>query len=128
MGVINDYNTRFEVTTIDLPDTDTPFESVFFKGQVQDSGICKETGRCNLSCISGRRVLQGTVKFNRAEHEMLFDPSYLFITFASGNNTTGGLHDFDKDVGNSSTRTGTSNARLDGNAVKFGSTRIEEAS
>ena len=125
---INDYNSRFGVTPIDLPDTGTPFESVYFVGNIQDSDICRNSGRCNISCINGKRVLLGTVTFNRVEHQMPFDPSYLFITFASGNNTTDPMRDFDKDIGRTSYKTGSSNVRLEGNEVKFDSIRIKESS
>jgi hypothetical protein len=125
---INEYNSRFGVTPIDLPDTGTPFESVYFVGNISDSDDCRNSGRCNISCINGRRVLLGTVTFNRVEHEMPFDPSFLFITFASGNNTTDPLRDFDKDIGHMSMKTGSSNVRLDGDQVKFGSIRIKESS
>jgi len=125
---ILDHYSKLKATPIDLPDTTTPFESVVFVGNIQDSDICRNSGRCNSSCINGRRVLLGTVNFNRVEHEMPFDPSYLFITFASGNNTTDPMRDFDKDIGHMSMKTGSSNVRLEGNEVKFGSIRIKESS
>ncbi|MGV7224611.1 MAG: hypothetical protein ACQ9MH_24235 [Nitrospinales bacterium] len=123
--ILNHYN-KLKATPIDLPDTATPLEGVVFVGNIPDKGCGNKPG-CR-ACITGRRVLLGTVTFNRVEHEMPFDPSNLFITFASGNNTTDPLRDFDKDIGHMSMKTGSSNVRLEGNQVKFGSIRIKESS
>jgi len=127
LSILNHYE-DMRTTPIDLPETSTPFESVYFVGNIQDSDDCKTSGRCNIECISDKRVLLGTVNFLRTEHSMPFDPSYLFITFASGNNTTDPMRDFDKDIGRTSYRTGSSNVRLHGREVTFGPIRIEDIS
>ena len=127
LSILNHYE-DMRTTPIDLPETSTPFESVYFVGNIQNSDDCKKSGHCNIECISDRRVLLGTVLFNRTEHSIPFDPSYLFITFASGNNTTDPMRDFDKDIGRTSYRTGSSNVRLHGRKVKFGPIRFEDIS
>jgi len=126
LKILNRYRNSFEMTQIDLPEMTTPFESVYFVGNIPEYD-CAKTSDCE-ACITGKRNLIGTVNLSRVEHAMPFDPSYLFITFASGNNTTDSMRDFDKDVGYTTARTGSSNVRLDGSAVKFGSIRINEAS
>ncbi len=88
---------------------------------------CNQVTGCQ-ACISGKRVLIGKVTFSRVENKMPFDPSHLFITFASGNNTSNHLRDFAKDIGRTSMRTGSSNVRLHGNDVKFGPITFEETS
>ena len=123
--ILNRYRNEFEVTNIDLPDTTTPFESIFFVGNVPETDCGQGTG-CQ-ACISDKHVLIGKVTFSRIENKMPFDPSYLFITFASGNNTSDPLRDFDKDIGRTSMRTGSSNVRLNGKDVKFGSITFKEA-
>jgi len=123
--IINRYNEQFAVTQYTLPDTTAPHESVFFVGYKPEEDCNQATG-CK-ACISDNRVLLGQVTFIRVEHSMPFNPSHLLITFASGNNTSDSLRDFDKDIGRMSMRTGSSNVRLHGDDVKFGSITFEEA-
>jgi len=126
MDVINRYQNSFEMTPIDLLDTTTPYESIFFVGY-KPKDECGKNDLCQ-ACITDKRVLIGKVTFSRVENKMPFDPSYLFITFASGNNTTDPMRDFDKDIGRMSMETGSSNVRLHGKDVKFGPISIKEAS
>ncbi len=119
------YNDRFGVTPYKLPVTSTPFQNIFFVGNIAAEN-CQKPDDCH-HCISGKHILLGKVTFSRVENKMPFDPSHLFITFASGNNTSDPLRDFDKDIGRTSWRTGSSNVRLHGSDVKFGSIKFKEA-
>ena len=96
LEILNRYLISFEVTPYDLPDTTTPFESVFFVGNIPEED-CDNASDCQ-ACISDKHVLIGKVTFSRIQNKMPFDPSYLFITFASGNNTSDPLRDFDIDL------------------------------
>lgn len=109
----------------EVPETDAPFDEIFFSGmkiyECDGYEFCRR-------CISGKKILLGKVTFSRNDTTMPFDPSFLFIAPIRGNDGNDKYrYDFIKADGPQKSRNPGSRKYLKSRKVKCGPIKFKEA-